>query len=134
MGLRQGETIPISVITVHLDDIANNVANTVKQAPIILPFDKNVIKKVLFACHAKAGGTDPTLDIFDEGIAVPATILSAAVTLAAADTIYEGTLGAGKGTYLAKRLLSVRAVTEAVAGAITNGTVTLVVEDGTVTS
>lgn len=94
--------------------VGNSEVNTTKQARLVVnrPFR---IRGFHSAATAKAGTTNPTVDLF----AAAATVLSAVSTLAAANTVYTGAIADQLVMYAAGTELSVRTVTAA-DGTITN--------------
>lgn len=83
------------------------------------------IKGVYGLASAIAGATDPKFDVYVG--ATPATALSAQVTLDVADTVYAGTVASASTVHPAG-IVSLRAVTGADTGAITNLEVYLEIE------
>ncbi len=107
------------MINIHRESIGASQVNTTIQAQVQLPF-KAKISKVSIACTAKAGTTNPTVDVWSGG----ATILSAAQALSLANYVFQVTpavtaLGSASN-------ITVRVVTAA-DGSITNLDVMLTV-------
>lgn len=75
------------------------------------------LRGVKFFCTAKAGTAAPTVNVYDSA-GTPATILTGAVTLSAAATVYSGVIAAPTTVQAAGSYYTLRVATDS------NGTVT----------
>ena len=104
--------------------LADGVANTTIQDTITVPVDAELVAVYGASDDVTvvAAGTDPSVDVFHNR-ATPATVLSAAVVLAADDTSYAGTVSIA--SFKAGDILTLRCVTGSSSGALVLPTVTL---------
>lgn len=116
------EVIPFDVVA----SVGNNVSESTAQAYAILPFKARLVG-VQAHCTAKAGTTDPTVDVYDDDLQAPASVLSGDITLAAANTVYNGIIASPNTEYPKGRRFSVRCATNASDGGITKLKVNLIV-------
>ena len=112
----------------NIATVADNVAQTTEQARIAIPYDANVVGII-----AHAGTCDDALsavDIYDEGLDTPATVLGADVTVAVADTVYNGLVSSTYASteYKKGRMFTVRVSTTQTSGGIDNLQVTLILK------
>ncbi len=106
-----------ALLIIPFDNIAsvgNSAVNTTKQARIVVN-RRHRLRGFYGSATAKAGTTNPTFDLF----AGAATALGAALTIAAADTVYTGAIATPAEPVAAGKEYSVRTITAA-DGTITN--------------
>ena len=120
LGTALNDATNIVVMEMGKESVGAGVANTTIQDECVVP-KACTITGVYFVANAKAGGANPTADLFDEELSTAATMLDAAKTIAAADTAYSGTLASGADTARdAGDVLSLRVTTNVGDGSLTN--------------
>lgn len=111
-------------LSLYVASLGNSAVNTTIQHVVQVP-EACTLVQVTGSAVAVAGTTKPTFDIFEEDAGTPATILTAAVTLTAAKTEYDGVLATGEGARVKGDLLGLRCTTAA-DGTATHVCITLV--------
>jgi len=110
------------LINLFVPSVGASAVNTTRQASVVLPFKVKVLK-VMHACTAKAGTTNPTVDVWAGG----SSILSAAQALSLAN--YDAQVDPSVTSIAAGTSITVRCTTAA-DGSITNlGVGVLVTKD-----
>ena len=107
--------VPFQIVTVSAAATEGTA-----QRMLALPFD-GTIEKILIHASAVGTGTN-SVDIYDSGLATPASVMVANTTVSAANTVYETNVSTTYSSteYKQGRLFSIRAITGASTGALTN--------------
>ena len=115
-------------ITSEMASIGNAAAETTIQGQLYFPKTGTIVACKVFAA-AITGTTDPTIDLYDEIITTPATVLTGNVTVDAAKVSYDihAVLDTGNDTVTAGDVLGLRVVTAA-DGTLVNGIVAALVK------
>lgn len=119
-------TVGYEVIPFDEVAIGENASKSTPQAYAILPFKARLVG-IQVHCTGKSGTTDPKVDVYDDDLQTPASVLAGDITLAAANTVYNGVIANPGAEYPKGRRFSVRCATNASGGGITNLKVNLIV-------